>query len=468
MNTLQKLKLHLGEIVGRMTIPLAIILSFGFIFYACSEYQNPVSELSVKESIAIPTASVTGVNEDPVVINNFEIKFNGSTYNNEGGSETTTFSYTVSRGDDGTGFNYMLFEVPSCAELNDYSPLESSSITDDGIKWTSSIGANSSRVYEFTYSGKILTGMVDATIQASGSGDIVTKLIPGPCKGIYSISGVAYVDENGNQIVDAGEGGIEDVTVHIVKDGTDIASENTSSDGSYLFNVYTGDVATDFKIQVRSESNSNTFLFDDFTPTNPTEVTLTVNNEDIAGLNFGFKAETEKIIEEFENEIIKLRTDKPAFWADEFKFSDKGKSTVFTKAQLLGYLNVIDGMDLKYKFDFGSGDDERIKTAQDILTVKRNSTDLELLLAELLAAKLNVGSGNGAVDDNGDPINEFNNLILKTGAAAAVALDPDFSSSSLLNGITNETITFTSSITTRNSNDLLSAFNGGGGGVGPN
>jgi hypothetical protein len=465
MNALEQLKIQSKNIVRKSNIPLAIMISFGFLFFACNEMQNPVSELSETENLSIPLASATGVNDkEPVVIQNFAIKFNGNTYDSN--TNTSTFSYTVSRGSDSNGFNYILFEVPSCAELKDYSPLASSSLTDNGIKWTNSIGANSSRDYQITYTGRVLTGMVDATIQGSGSGDIETKLIPGPCKGVYSISGFIYVDENGNQRKDIGEGGIDNVTVHLVKNGIDLADKKTSSNGSYSFNVYSGNGSKEFKLQVRNSSNS--FLFDNFSPTtNPPELTAIVDNSDVLGKNLGFKAETGKIIEEFESEIIKLRTEKPGFWADEFKFSDKGRRTLFTKAQLLSFLSTIDSMDLTYKFDFGIEDSERIKKAENILSLKRQSTELEVLRANLLAAKLNVVSGNGAVDDKGIPLNEFNSLIIKTGAAAAVNLDPSFNSSLVMSSTINETYVFTTtSSITRSTGDLLLSFNGGGGGIG--
>jgi hypothetical protein len=464
MNALNQLQYKLWGMFKINLIPLAILFSFGFIFYACNEYQNPVSEVSIPENHVAPSASVTGVNEsEPVQILNFEINFNGNSYDSD--SNTSTFSYTVSRGDDATGFNYLSFETPACAELVEYSPLESSTVSDGSIQWTNSIGANNSRDYSFTYSGNQPTGMVDATIQASGSGDIDTKEIPGACKGIYTISGVIYVDENGNQTKDTGEDGIENVSVHLVGNNSELSVNKTSANGSYSFSVYSGSSSNDFSVELRPESNP--LLFESFSPTkNPPVLDVTVDNGDVTGKNLGFKAETEKIIEEFETQIIKLRTENPSFWADEYKFSDKGKQTLFTKTELSGFLVEIENLGLTYSFQFG---EDKISSAQEILTVRNKSTDYEILLAELLAAKLNVVSGNGAVNEYGDPIDEFNSLILKTGSAAAVSSNPNLSNSLLMNSITYETSTSTimSSITF-GSADLLTSFNGSGGGLGSN
>jgi len=446
------------------SFPLTIILSFGLILYACSETQNPVSESTLTQSFSSPAALTVGVNEDPVTIQDFTIKFNGNSYDEE--ADKSTFSYTVTRNSNASGFNYMTFEIPECAadDLAGYSP-STSNVTVDEIRWTSTVGSGSSRIHTVTYNGKKATGMIDATIQGSGSGDIETKPIPGPCKGVYTISGFIYVDENGNEIKDAGEGGIGNVTVHIAKSDNTLANKKTSANGSFSFDVYTGDIKTDFSLEVRQSSNS--FLFDNFSPTTDQSLlNVTISNEDKSDKNLGFQAQTGKIIQEFDDGIIKLQTEKPKFWADEFKFADKGRRTVFNKDDLTGFLQKIDDVyrDL-YDFEFGSVNNDRLKKAQDILTVRGNSTEIEQFRAELLAAMLNVASGNGAVDDSGNPLVEFNDLIIKTGIAALISLENEASSAQIMNSTTYETTTFevTASLS---SGDLITSFNGGGGSIG--
>lgn len=469
MDTLNIVQFNWYGLFKKIVIPGTLLLSFGLLFNACNEYKNPVSDMSLSETQIAPsgsTSSVAGVNEtETVQIMNFEIEFKGNSYDPQ--SNTTTFSYTVSRGDGATGFNYLSIETPACADLVDYSPLESSSVNEGDIQWTNSIGTNNSRNYSFTYSGFQLTGMIDATIQSSGSGDIETKQIPGACKGIYTISGLVYVDENGNQTKDQGEDGIENVSVHLVDGANDVSLNKTAANGSYSFTVYTGNASKDFSVELRPESNP--ILFENFSPTtNPPEINVTVNNADRTGINFGFKAETQKIINDFEQDVIRLRTEDPDFWADELKFSEKGKRTTFTATELLGFLTEIENLGLTYSFQFG---ENKLAAAQAILTVRNKSTDFEILLAELLAAKLNVVSGNGAVDENGVPIDEFNTLILKTGAAAAVSSNPNSSSSLLMNSLTTYGVNVSSiRLLESDSGQLLTSFNrsGSGGGVGTN
>ena len=459
----------LSKFKGNLIL-LTIILSFGFIFYACSESQNPVSDSILTESFSVPEASAIGVNDtEPVTIQDFTITFNGNSYDSE--ANTSTFSYTVTRTSNASGFNYMAFEIPACAadHFAGYTPSESSSVTENEIRWASSIGNGSSRIHTVAYNGKQPTGMVDASIQSSGSGDLETKLIPGPCKGIYSISGFVYVDEDGNGTRESREGGIENVTVQLVVND-DVAMKTTSANGSFSFDVYSGGSPTDFTLSVPMETDDpndfNEFLYDTYSATEGEDgITGSISDTDVMGNHFGFKPETGKIAKDFEDEVIELRTEKPKFWEDEIKFADKGRKTLFTKTELLGFLNKIDALDLTYKFDFGTAEKDRLDSAEKILSVKRNSTELEKFLSELLAAKLNVVSGNGAVDENGDPLNDFNTLILKTGAAAAVTLTGD-NNALLMSNATFETTTFTTTSSLSSSDNLLTSFNGSGGGIG--
>jgi hypothetical protein len=469
MNTLNQVQFNFLGFFSKKIIPLSILFMLGFLFYGCNEYQNPVSEVSKSENLVLQyssASSVIGVDESEIIqILNFNIKFNGNNYDSV--SNTSTFSYTVSRSDDATGFNYLSFETPACADLVDYSPRESSTMNGANITWTNSIGSNNSRDYSFTYSGNQPTGMVDATIQDSGTGNIVTKKVPGACKGIYTLSGIIYVDENGNQTKDLGEDGIDDVTVYLLEGNNEVSVNESSADGSYSFSVYTGSASKDFSVKLKPESDP--VLFENFSPTtNPPEINFTVDNGNVSGLNLGFKAETQKIISDFEQEIIKLRTEDPEFWADELKFSDKGKQSIFTRTRLLGFLVEIENLGLTYSFQFGT---DKIAKAQEILTIRNKSTEYEILLAELLAAKLNVVSGNGAVDENGVPIDEFNILILKSGSAAAVSSNPIIGNSLLMNSATTEAAAVTNLSFESDTSLLLSSFNrsgGGGGTVGSN
>ena len=480
-------------------LPLTMILSFGLILYACNEALNPVSESDLAQSTSTESnlsgsvssleASAIGVNDtEPVVIQDFKITFNGNSYDEEANS--STFSYTVTRLSSANGFNYMAFEIPDCAaeDFAGHSPLSSSSVTDDEIRWTSSIGVGSSRNHTVTYHGKKTTGMVDATIQGSGTGNIETKVIPGPCKGIYTISGFVYVDENGDGSRSVGEAGIGNVTVRITDlQSNSTGSEVTSSDGSYTFSVYTGGDERSFKLEVPAETPENTtdineLLYSTYIASEGAGgITVVLGSENVSGRNFGFAPDTGGIIEKFENPdaegAIILNTKPPEYWREELFFSTRGRKTDYTKDELLGFLTEIEQLDLTFTFNFGS---DKIKAAKDILSVRlkggNQSSELEILKSELLAAKFNVVSGNGAVDGpEGFNADEFNLLILKTGAAAVVALSESGSGGSqMMSTTTTEKSTSVTTAITTTSDDgsttlLLTSFNRsgtGGGGVG--
>ncbi|MGF1669562.1 MAG: hypothetical protein ACFCU6_03870 [Balneolaceae bacterium] len=87
---------------------------------ACNDLQNPVADISVTDSaITALDGTENDLNKeafsDPVQVNNYIIQFNGMDYNET--DDMSTFNYTVTRGDDAEGFNFLFFETPSCADL---------------------------------------------------------------------------------------------------------------------------------------------------------------------------------------------------------------------------------------------------------------------------------------------------------------------------------------------------------------
>ncbi len=464
---------------------LTVILAFGLVLSACTDTYNPVSESASTTSISIPEVSAIGVNDtDPVTIQGFTITFNGNSYDPE--AHTSTFSYTVNRSSSASGFNYMAFEIPSCAagKFAGHTPL-ANSVTETEIRWTSSIGSGQSRDYSVTYAGKVATGMTDATIQSSGTGTDVTKQIPGPCKGIYSISGFVYVDEDGNQTRSAGEAGIGNVTIYVSdNEGNSTGSVVTAADGSYTFEVFTGGDDKTFKLEVPSETpenaddNNELLAFTYIVSEGLGGLNVVIGNANVHNKNFGFTPDTQGIIDKFENPgtegAILLNTKEPEYWRNELFFSTRGRQTDFTQTQLLHILTEIEQLDLTFTFNFGSN---KISEAIDLLTIKLNgrnpSSPLDILKSELLAAKLNVVSGNGAVGTPDFDADEFNLLILKTGAAAAAAE----TGGTELNGLLKNSYIFESTSTDstylnsdgKSTSNLLTSFNRsgtGGGGIG--
>ncbi|MGK7371158.1 MAG: hypothetical protein ACNS64_13190, partial [Candidatus Halalkalibacterium sp. M3_1C_030] len=311
----------------RMRTPF-LLLALLFTVYSCSDINNPTlvdTKADLKTSAAEnAVVQLQNTNTDPVPLNNYLVTFNGKTYDQAG--DRSTFSYTVS----GTGvepaLNYLFIETPACAGAPvAYSPLQSAKVSPDGITWEASISSTSSQDYSITYAGDLPVGGVNAVSESGNLTGIAE--IPGPCKGIYTISGTVFVDGNSNSIKSSSESGIQNVTVHLVTGEGLEFSQKTASNGTYSYQVFTGSSSTDFNIEVRrstaDESDFNQSLFDGYTATTSASKTVTVNGADSNGTDFGFSPQTEKLILQFEEGTILLNTEEPKFWIQQLRFAQK-------------------------------------------------------------------------------------------------------------------------------------------------
>lgn len=451
----------------RMRIPF-LLLSLLVTFSACSELQNPVT-VDSESSLETASGETTEIqlqnnNTDPVALNNYLVTFNGKSYDQE--TDQSTFSYTVS----GTGvepaLNYLFIETPSCAGTPiAYTPIQSAKVNPEGITWEASIPSGGSEEYSITYAGDLPIGAVNAV---SESGNVTGSAeIPGPCKGIYTISGTVYVDGNDSGSKNTSESGIQNVTVHLVTGDDMEFTRKTASNGTYSFQVFTGSNSVDFGIEVRSETvddtDFNERLFDGYTSTTSISRTVTVNNADETGTDFGFSPQTEKLILQFEEGTILLDTEEPKFWIQQLRFAQKNNSNAdIPAADLLGYLEVIEQLYLTDPFQFG---ENKFDAALNILTGPAK-TELESLLVQLLAAELNVVSGRGSGNL------DFDLALIAYGESVADELKNGTISLNVQSSTSTSQTDVISAVRTSISDaeSLLTSFNssGGGGGVGNN
>lgn len=444
---------------------LCIILVLGLITNACSDLNNPVPAASNYDlsEFAPGNSDATLLNNssnDPVLLNNYLVTFNDKSYDET--TDLSTFSYTVSGTGEEPALNNFFIETPSCAgESVAYSPTQSAKITQEGIIWESSIPTSGSQDYSITYKGDLPVGRVDARIESGSTTN--TKEIPGPCKGIFTISGNVFVDANENQQKEVSESGIQNVTVHLINENGSEISTTTTTTGYYIFTVFTGSSSVDFDVEVRDVTDNsadfNEQLFDSYASTTiPTEQTITVNSSDITGVNFGFTPQTQKLIQQFEDGTIPLNTEEPKFWIQQLRFAQKNNSKAEIPANVLyGHLEVIEGLLLTDPFQFSGN---KFDDALAILT-RPIKTDLEALLVQLLTAELNVVSGRGSSSL------DFDLALLAYGESAASEAAIVTLSSQKSAGTAEVSATVTSTSIT-DANSLLTSFNfsGGGGGVG--
>lgn len=334
---------------------------------------------------------------------------------------------------------------------------------------------------EFTYSPSTPYMVFARTNDESQNGGFIPCEKPesGECDGFYTVSGTVYVDGNTNQQKEAGESGIQNVTVHLLDEsGSEIASKTTAS-GEFSFNVFTGNEESYYTLKLSEITDDatdfNEQLFDSYSPTtNPPEQNLTLTSEDVSNINFGFAPQIEEIIQKFEDQTIMVNTQNTHYWKTRLfvaKLADAllnrgGSGIDFPPVnnsvnELRDYLEEIENLLLDEPFQFG---ENKFATAYHILN--RPDTELEKFLAELLTAQLNVVSGRGSGSLNFDL-----SLLAYGESVAAEELFPD-GSDLRVSGKVMQAGSSSQLSTTRLSSatNLFRTFNlsgGGGGGIGP-
>lgn len=337
------------------------------------------------------------------------------------------------------------------------------------------------------------------------------------CEGYVSVSGSVYVDGNSNQSQNSNESGIQNTTVTLTDDEGMEYHTKTEQDGYYSFVIFTGDEEKTFTLDVPEETDStddfNEGLFDTHLPTTPvSDISVTTSTDNVSGINFGFEPKVEELIialigDEGVEPTIQTNTETKIFWikqlliglASEVGLSagliDEEFPTEEPMSDLLIYLDDIEDLLQETPFQFGKN-----KMYSALLTLLRNDSELESLLAELLTAELNVVSGRGSGSLDFDlalmAFGESSAIELSGGAELRAAMRiettnadgmPDIKSIKTLEdaeeifrqieasqpgkaSLTTERIPLSASVSFDDAEPLLEAYNlsgGGGGSVGP-
>lgn len=338
-------------------------------------------------------------------INTYTLEFTGRSLTGSEENQTTTFSYRISGGGETPQLDSFFLETPECAgTLENYDPQMAAKLEEGGIKWNQSVSKDGSQEYSVTYKGNILPGIIDATA-TRGSLEETAKII-GPCKGVYILSGSIYIDANNDGAKQNSESGISSISIDLFDEMDEIiGSVKTASDGSYSFMVIEGN----YQIKVINDLLNN----DNYTIVGNAFIDVENVNSDISGLNFGFKANTAKIIEDLENNI-ELDTEPTKYWVQQLRQAGK-KGSDYSPEEILGFLGNIEELLLMEPFQFG---ENKIENALNLLTGPIKS-DLDEFLQQLLTAELNVVSGRGAKLNSGEPDTAFNDALLIYGEAVA-------------------------------------------------
>ncbi len=339
------------------------------------------------------------------LINTYTLEFTGRSVTEIGKKQATTFYYTVTGGGETPQLDSFFLETPDCSgNVVDYSPTQSANLFPEAIKWNSSVSKDGSQDYSITYEGDVPLGIINATA-TRGSIEETVQII-GPCKGVFTLSGSIYIDANNDGDKQGAESGISSVSIALYNSmDQKLGSVPTASDGSFSFMVIEGD----YRIKVTDDLLEN----DNYTAVGNSFIDLQAVTENATGLNFGFQANTQKIIEDLETKVL-LDTEPTRYWIQQLRQAGK-KNSDYSHEEILVFLNRIEELLLNEPFQFGN---DQKASALDILT-RPIKTDLDEYLQQLLTAELNVVSGRGAKLASGEPDSAFNEALLIYGEAVA-------------------------------------------------
>jgi hypothetical protein len=115
---------------------------------------------------------------------------------------------------------------------------------------------------------------------------------------------------------------------------------------------------------------------------------------DSPGNNFGFDVNTGKLLDDLGNKDLTTTGLNAAFWKKQFQFGVVGRTSTFTPAELLAFLDTIEGLALPDPFIFPTGDQDRLNFVYELLK-KPIRSDFEAFERELIALELNYAAGRG-------------------------------------------------------------------------
>ncbi len=196
----------------------------------------------------------------------------------------------------------------------------------------------------------------------------------------FSISGIVFIDVNGNAMYDAAEPVLGNVPILLGRDNMIF----TESDGSYL---YRGLLAGTYYVSVDIESSEGIapLLEAYFTPVTPLSFEVTVG-PDAEHIDFGFALNPGDVMISGEGKTI-------GFWKHQLSVIIEGKARAqVSKATMDGLIASVNGFFISDPFIITAYTD-----AFNVLSA-RSSLPHSLLLKQLLAAEFNKFYGIGLTD----------------------------------------------------------------------
>ena len=384
-------------------------------------------------------------NYENVPLNTYVVAFTGREVKGIGDNLTTTFNYRVS----GTGLTPQLdsftLELPNCAGvLVSWLPLQPTSNSPNSIKWNNSVSKDGSQEYSLTFAGDIPLGIINSTVTRGSN--VVTEKVLGPCKDVFTLSGSIFIDADADGIKQNEESGIPFISVDLF-DGNNVkvGTVPTLYDGSFSFMVLKGSYSISVGEDLLKDAN--------YTAVGETFIPFSEVNEDLSDINFGYLVNSDKIIRDLENKVLRVNTEPTKFWVAAIRNAGK-RTSPYSVQEIRNLLLKIEGLLLEEPFQFGTNKEAE---AVSILS-KPIKTPLDEYLQQLLTAELNVVSGKGALLSSGEQNDAFNQALLIYAEAVACRESGNCPNANTISAMNLETKAIRS-----NDTRLLTSFNGSGG-----
>lgn len=343
----------------------------------------------------------------------WSVEYMGCDYNSN--TDTATYHYDMSVDGSEKDLSHWVLGIPSDVVATGSTGGNTTSTGLDpttglyGFKWDDGQDKGTTSSYSISFNGNCSEGTIEYSVKGGTYFAIGNTTGPSddggnPQTTTYSISGLVYLDANGNGQYDVDEPTIANATV-ILSDtsGSQQAVMYSDALGYYSFSgLANGDYDITIPSDTTDEGDFNETLTEYFNANHET-MTANLNGQDLLDVNFGYQISMTDIVDD-------INTDDPdndgysfagsgktiGYWKHQHSVAIKGRGRAHVDATTLtAYLNAIENAWLADTFVFTS---DLFVSSFDILSARTSDAN-ELLLKQLLACELNFMDSRGLGDN---------------------------------------------------------------------